>query len=98
MITTNATSTAQILPAGTKTGFAAMGSSDFIKLMTTQITQQDPTDPVDSKDMLAQMAQFSSLAGISEVNSTLKDIATKLDAVFAAQAAAKTEPAPTTTT
>jgi flagellar basal-body rod modification protein FlgD len=71
-----------------KTGFAALGQGDFIKLMTAQMQMQDPFDPVDNKEMLAQMAQFSSLAGISDVNGTLQDISTKLDAVLAAQSAA----------
>ena len=74
----------------TKTGFGALGQADFIKLMTTQLQQQDPFEPMDNKEMLAQMAQFSSLAGINDVNETLKQISGKLDAVLASQAAAKT--------
>lgn len=73
-----------------KTGFAALGQGDFIKLMTTQLQQQDPFEPMDNKAMLAQMAQFSSLAGIDGVNTTLKQISAKLDAVLASGAAAKT--------
>ena len=75
---------------GAKTGFAALGQGDFIKLMTTQLQQQDPFKPMDNKEMLAQMAQFSSLAGIDGVNTTLKQISAKLDAVLASQTAAKT--------
>ena len=73
-----------------KTGFAALGSGDFIKLLTAQLSQQDPTDPVDNKAMLAQLAQFSSLSSINDVNVNLKTIADKLDAVIAAQRAAAT--------
>ena len=83
------TKTGLVAP-GTKTGFAALGQGDFIKLMTTQLQQQDPFEPMDNKEMLAQMAQFSSLAGINDVNETLKQISGKLDAVLASQAAAKT--------
>ena len=84
---------ATISPAGAppaapaKAGLAALGQGDFLKLMITQMQQQDPFDPVDQKEMLAQMAQFSSLAGIAEVNDTLKAISNRLDAVLAAQAA-----------
>ena len=74
---------------GVKTGFAALGQGDFIKLMTTQLQQQDPFEPMDNKEMLAQMAQFSSLAGIDGVNTTLQQISAKLDAVLAQQTAAK---------
>ncbi len=58
--------------------------------MTTQLQQQDPFEPMDNKEMLAQMAQFSSLAGIDGVNTTLKQISAKLDAVLASGVAAKT--------
>lgn len=71
-----------------QSGFGALDQGDFLKLLTVQMQQQDPFDPVDNKEMLAQMAQFSSLSGISEMGSTLKAIASKLDAVLAAQAAA----------
>ena len=70
-----------------RSGFAALGQGDFLKLMTEQLKLQDPFSPVDNKEMLAQMAQFSSLAGISTINDTLKAISTKLDAVLAAKPA-----------
>ncbi|MES2493158.1 MAG: flagellar hook capping FlgD N-terminal domain-containing protein [Pseudomonadota bacterium] len=89
-------STAQAVGTNaTKTGFGALGSGDFIKLMTTQMQQQDPFDPMDNKDMLAQMAQFSALSqtndvseGVSAVNATLKQLGAKLDAILTAQQAA----------
>ena len=77
----------QLLSPGSKSGIAALGQKDFIRLMTEQLKMQDPFEPVDNKDMLAQMAQFSSLAGLDGVNETLKQISEKLDAVLAARAA-----------
>jgi len=68
-----------------KAGLSGLDQGDFLRLMTKQLTIQDPFDPVDQKEMLAQMAQFSSLAGTTEMAETLKSIATKLDAVLAAQ-------------
>ncbi len=47
----------------------------FLRLMTTQLQTQDPFDPLDNNAMVAQMAQFSSVAGISEMNVSLKAIA-----------------------
>jgi flagellar basal-body rod modification protein FlgD len=47
----------------------------FLKLLTTQMTTQDPFNPVDNTQMVAQMAQFSSVAGIAEMNKSLKTIA-----------------------
>lgn len=68
------------LNAGTKaTGNGTLDQASFLKLMTTQLQTQDPFAPMDSTQMVAQMAQFSSVAGIAEMNASLKAIATKLD-------------------
>jgi flagellar basal-body rod modification protein FlgD len=75
-------------PQATGRDYSSLGQADFLRLLTAQLQQQDPTDPVDNKEMLAQMAQFSSVAGISDVNATLKEISTKLDNLAAANAAA----------
>lgn len=79
-----------------KTGLAALGQGDFLKMMTTQLQMQDPFEPMDQKDMLAQMAQFSSLSGIAEMGETLKAISGKLDAIAAQQAVLPTSSTPTT--
>ena len=77
-------------------GFSALGQGDFLKLLVTQLQQQDPFAPVDNKEMLAQMAQFSSLAGSTETNDTLKQILGKLDNLIAVQSPLDTPaPAPT---
>ncbi|WP_446741167.1 flagellar hook assembly protein FlgD [Sphingomonas sp. H160509] len=74
----------------TKTTTAAAAGSlnqnDFLKLMTAQMQNQDPFNPVDNTQMVAQMAQFSSLAGISEMNTTMKAISDKLGATSASDA------------
>ncbi len=62
-----------------------LGQADFLRLLITQLQQQDPLEPVDNQGMLAQMAQFSSLAGTTEGNATLGDISRKLDQLIAVQ-------------
>jgi flagellar basal-body rod modification protein FlgD len=57
----------------------SMDQGDFLTLMTAQLKNQDPFEPVDNTQMVAQMAQFSSLAGISEMNTTLKAISDRLN-------------------
>ena len=74
-------------------GLGALDGADFIKLLTTQLTFQDPLEPTDNQDMLAQMAQFSALAATTESGATLEDIAAKLDRLIAAQEAAAARPA-----
>ena len=57
-----------------------LDQKDFLRLMTAQLSAQDPFNPVDNQEMVAQMAQFSSLAGISETNTTLQKISEQLTA------------------
>jgi flagellar basal-body rod modification protein FlgD len=68
-------------------GMQSLGQADFLRLLTTQLTMQDPLAPTDNKDMLAQMAQFSALSATTESGATLEDISAKLDRLIAAQEA-----------
>ena len=63
-----------------------LDQSAFLTLLTAQLKNQDPFAPMDNTQMVAQMAQFSSVAGISEMNTTLASIATKLNATTPADA------------
>ena len=56
-----------------------LGQNDFLKLMTTQLQNQDPFAPMDNGDFIAQMAQFSTVTGISEVNASLQKLVNKSD-------------------
>ena len=56
-----------------------LGQSDFLKLMTTQLQNQDPFAPMDNGDFIAQMAQFSTVTGIEEVNGSLKRLVEEFD-------------------
>jgi flagellar basal-body rod modification protein FlgD len=67
-----------VVPQGQ--GERQLGQTDFLRLMSTQLQQQDPFDPVDNQAMVAQMAQFSSVAGISEMNVSLRGIADQIAA------------------
>jgi flagellar basal-body rod modification protein FlgD len=65
-----------IKPAGKAA--QTLDQTAFLRLMTTQLQSQDPFDPVDNQAMVAQMAQFSSVAGIGEMNQSLKAIAEQI--------------------
>ena len=56
-----------------------LGQEDFLKLMTTQLQNQDPFAPMDNGDFIAQMAQFSTVTGITEINSNLTNLGSKLE-------------------
>ena len=57
----------------------SLGQQDFLKLMTTQLQNQDPFAPMDNGDFIAQMAQFSTVTGIGEVNQSLEKLVDKFD-------------------
>jgi len=82
---TRATTAATTTTASNST---TLNQSDFLKLMTAQMQNQDPFNPVDNTQMVAQMAQFSSLAGISEMSTTMKSIADKLNVTSVSDAMA----------
>ena len=65
-----------------------LNQSDFLKLMTTQLNNQDPTQPTDSSQMLAQMAQLSTVSGIQDMQSSLKQLVNTMLASQTTQAAA----------
>ena len=56
-----------------------LGQSDFLKLMTTQLQNQDPFAPMDNGDFIAQMAQFSTVTGIEDMNASLGKIVEEFD-------------------
>lgn len=55
-----------------------LNQNDFLRLMTTQLTTQDPFNPVDNTQMVAQMAQFSQVAGIAQMNQSLQQLVTSM--------------------
>lgn len=72
-------STAAASTTAKKSGLGGLGGTDFIKLLTTQLNNQDPTAPIDNSQMIAQLAQFSSLSATNSIDSTLNSISGKLD-------------------
>lgn len=73
---TQDTSAAQAASAGgslTGSAGAAMGKEDFLKLLVTQLKNQDPMNPAKGHEFAAQLAQFSSVEQLISINSSLAE-------------------------
>ncbi|MGZ4955340.1 MAG: flagellar hook capping FlgD N-terminal domain-containing protein, partial [Methylobacter sp.] len=45
----------------------SLGQDEFLKLMTTQMTHQDPSQPMQNGEFITQMAQFGTVSGIQDL-------------------------------
>lgn len=66
-ITSTSTSSAQ-----QTTSKSSLGKDDFMKLMISQLKNQDPLNPMDGTAFSAQLAQFSSLEQLTNLNTYMK--------------------------
>ena len=75
-ITTNTTQT----PAATQNTTSQITSDfdTFLKLLTTQMTNQDPLNPVDSTQFATQLAQFSAVEQQTKTNSLLQGLTSQM--------------------
>jgi flagellar basal-body rod modification protein FlgD len=53
---------------------SALGLQDFVKVLTTQLTYQDPLKPMDNQEFMAQMAQFTALEQTQQLNDRVQQL------------------------
>jgi len=71
--TTNANAAAN--SASNLSSASAQEQSDrFLKLLVTQMQNQDPLNPLDNSQVTSQMAQISTVSGIQTLNSTVSGL------------------------
>lgn len=59
----------------------------FLKLLVTQLQNQDPTNPMDNAQLTSQLAQLSTVQGITDLKTTVTTLAAQLQASQAVQGA-----------
>lgn len=59
----------------------------FLKLLVTQLKNQDPLNPLDNAQMTSQLAQMSTVSGIEKLNTTLSTLVDSLGNSQSMQAA-----------
>jgi flagellar basal-body rod modification protein FlgD len=71
-----------------KTTSAAADTQDrFLKLLVTQMKNQDPLNPMDNAQVTSQMAQLSTVTGIDKLNATLQALSDSMMSNQSLQAA-----------
>lgn len=65
-----------ISPVTPNTSLQARGMTqqDFMRILITQLSYQDPLKPVDNQQFMAQLAQFTSLEQTQQLNAKLETL------------------------
>ncbi|MFZ6693527.1 flagellar hook assembly protein FlgD [Undibacterium sp. SXout20W] len=74
---------------GTKSSANTIQSAQdqFMKLLTTQLKNQDPLNPMDNAQVTSQLAQLSTVTGINQVNASINAMNANFQASQSLQAA-----------
>jgi flagellar basal-body rod modification protein FlgD len=63
--------------ASTSTGNQQGTQATFLKLLTTQLQNQDPLSPMDNAELTSQIAQINTVTGISTLNTSVQGLASQ---------------------
>lgn len=86
MTTINPTASGQTPPAAAPGMLAGADFNMFLKLLTTQMQNQDPLDPMDTSEYTQQLVQYSQVEQSITQTGVLKDILARLSVQDMAQA------------
>ena len=68
---------------------ASQIQTDYLKLLVTQLQNQNPLEPLDNNQMASQLAQLSQLGQIESLNSKFSDVLTTVERSYASSLVGK---------
>lgn len=77
--TSSLTTTQSASSTSSRVAQKSLGQSDFLKLITVQLANQDPMEPMDDTSFIAQMAQFSALENSTQLSKEFAKLRTTTD-------------------
>ena len=87
--TTNAASSAPAKNTATGAITKQLNEYDFLKILASELQNQDPTNPVDNKDFIAQLAQFSTLEMMQNMSTSFESLDQSMKTFIQDQSQAK---------
>src|SRR5687767_3240367 len=73
---TKATTTSTSSPSNPGAVSASEQQDRFLKLLVTQMKNQDPLNPLDNAQVTTQLAQINTVTGIEKLNTTVQTLST----------------------
>jgi flagellar basal-body rod modification protein FlgD len=67
-------STAAAIGSSPASQSSNIGIEDFLKILTSQLNNQDPLKPVDNQEFVAQIAQFATLEQSRQLNAKIDSL------------------------
>jgi flagellar basal-body rod modification protein FlgD len=64
--------------AASQASNSSLSQEDFLSLLTTQLSYQDPTAPVENAEMVSQLAQLSMVESMATLNQTATDLSSSV--------------------
>ncbi len=64
-----------------------LGLEEFMNLLVTELTHQDPFKPMENSEMATQVSQFATVSGIDDLNDSFEELRATLTSDQALQAA-----------